>query len=122
LQWLRNPSEIKWDNLNNIRREESRYFWNKKNKYLEDKIHLLAMKDKNIIDKYRGMNEFQRGYQPRSNLLKDENGDLADYHNILNRWKNYFSQLLKVHRVNDVGHLEIHTADPLVPASSLTLP
>jgi hypothetical protein len=27
--------------------------------------------------------------------VKDENGDmLADSHNILNRWKNYFSQLL----------------------------
>jgi hypothetical protein len=32
--------------------------------------------------------------------VKDENGDLlADSHNILNRWKNYFSQLLKIHRV-----------------------
>jgi hypothetical protein len=28
----------------------------------------------------------------RSNLVKDENGDLlSDPHNILNRWKNYFS-------------------------------
>jgi hypothetical protein len=32
--------------------------------------------------------------------VKDENGDLlADSHNILNRWKNYFSQLLNVHNV-----------------------
>jgi hypothetical protein len=36
-------------------------------------------------------------------LSKDENGDLlADSHNILNRWKNYFSQSLNVHRVIDV--------------------
>jgi hypothetical protein len=29
--------------------------------------------------------------------VKDENGDLlADSHNILNTWKNYFSQLLNV--------------------------
>jgi hypothetical protein len=42
----------------------------------------------------------KRGRQCRSNLVKDENGDsLADSHNILNRWKNYFSQLLNVHRV-----------------------
>jgi hypothetical protein len=27
--------------------------------------------------------------------VKDENGDLADYHNILNGWKNY-SQLLNI--------------------------
>jgi hypothetical protein len=37
-----------------------------------------------------------------NNLVKDENGDLlADSHNILNRWKNYFSLPLNVHRVND---------------------
>jgi hypothetical protein len=36
-------------------------------------------------------------------LNKDENGDLlADSHNILNRGKNYFYQLLNVHGVNDV--------------------
>jgi hypothetical protein len=52
--------------------------------------------------------------------MKDENGDLlVDYHNILNRWKSYFSQLLNVHSVNDIRQIEIHTAQPLVPASSL---
>jgi hypothetical protein len=25
---------------------------------------------------FRGINEFKRGYQPISNLMKDENGDL----------------------------------------------
>jgi hypothetical protein len=35
--------------------------------------------------------------------VKDESDDLlADSHNILNRWKNYYSQLLNVHRVSDV--------------------
>jgi hypothetical protein len=43
------------------------------------------------------------GYQRRSNLVKDENGDLlADSNTILNRWKKYFSQLLNVHYVSDV--------------------
>jgi hypothetical protein len=52
----------------------------------------------------------KRGHQPRSDLAKDENGDLlADSHNILNRWKNYFSQLLNVHRVSDVRLIEMHT-------------
>jgi hypothetical protein len=46
--------------------------------------------------------------------VKDENGDLlADSHNILNRWKNYFSQLLNLHNFSDVR--QIHTAEPLVP-------
>jgi hypothetical protein len=48
--------------------------------------------------------------------VKDENGDLvADCQNILNRWENYFSQLLNVHRVSDVMQIEIRTAEPLVP-------
>jgi hypothetical protein len=32
---------------------------------------------------YRGINEFKRGYKPRSNFVKDENRDLfVDSHNI----------------------------------------
>jgi hypothetical protein len=83
------------------------------------KINELATnsKNKSIRDLYRGINEFKRGYQPRNNLVKDENGDLlADFHNILNRWKNYFSQLLNVHNVSDV--IEVHMAEPLVPGPS----
>jgi hypothetical protein len=65
---------------------------------------------------YERENEFKKGYQPRSNLVKDKKGDLlADSHNVLNRWKNYFSQLLNVHRGSDVRQIEIHTAEPLVP-------
>jgi hypothetical protein len=52
---------------------------------------------------FRGINEFKKGYQPRSNLVKDGNGNmLADSHNILSRWKNYFSQLLNVHKVSKI--------------------
>jgi hypothetical protein len=51
--------------------------------------------------------------------VKDENGDLlADSQNILNRWKNYFSQLLNVHNVSDIRQIEVHTAEPLVPGPS----
>jgi hypothetical protein len=65
------------------------------------------------------VNEFEYSSQYQSNLVKDENSDqLADSHNILNRWKNYFSQLLNVHRASDVRQIEIHTAEPLVPDPS----
>jgi hypothetical protein len=51
--------------------------------------------------------------------VNDDNGDLlADSHDILNRWKSYFSQLLNVHNVSDVRQMEIHTAEPLVPGPS----
>jgi hypothetical protein len=86
-------SEINGDNLNNIRRETSRHFRNKKRKYMKDKIDEFATnsKNKNIRDLYKCINDFKKGYEPRSRLLKDENADLlADSHNILNRCKNYF--------------------------------
>jgi hypothetical protein len=47
--------------------------------------------------------------------VKDENGDLlVDSHNILNKWKIYFSQLLNVHNVSDVRQIKVRTAEPLV--------
>jgi hypothetical protein len=49
LQWLQDPSEINRDNLNNVRREASRYFKNKKREYLKDKINELAMNSKDKV-------------------------------------------------------------------------
>jgi hypothetical protein len=52
-------------------------------------------------------------------LVKDERGDLlADPHKILNRWKNYFCELLNVHGVGGVRQTEIHTDEPFVPQPS----
>jgi hypothetical protein len=86
LQWLQDLSQIYWDNLNNIRREARRYFRNKRGEYLKDKINELGARSKkeNIRDLYRGINEFRNGYQPRTNSVNDENGDLfADSHSKL---------------------------------------
>jgi hypothetical protein len=61
----------------------------------------------------------KKGYQPRTHIVKDAKGNLvADCHSILTRWRNYFSQLLNVHRDSDVRQTEIHTAEPLVPEPS----
>jgi hypothetical protein len=50
--------------------------------------------------------------------VKDENGYLLeDSHNILNRWKNYFHQLLNMH-VSDVRQTEVHMAEPVIPGPS----
>jgi hypothetical protein len=77
--------------------------------YSKDKINEVETnsKNKNIRKTYRGIHEFEKNYVPRSNLVKDENGDLlADSHNIPNRWKNYFSQLLNVRGANEVKQTE----------------
>jgi len=68
---------------------------------------------------YRDISDFQKGYQPRTNIVKNQKGDLvADSHSILARWRNPFSQLLNIHEVNDVRETEIHTAKSLVPDPS----
>jgi hypothetical protein len=121
LQWLQDPSIINGDNLKNIRSETNRHVRNNKREHLKDKINELATTSKNNIRHlYRRINEFKKGYQPRSNLVKDESGDLlANSYNILNLWKNYFCQLLNANNVSDVRQTEIHTAEPLVPDHSL---
>jgi hypothetical protein len=91
---LQDPSEANEDNMSDIRREASGHFRHKKREYLKDKINELESnsKNKNIRDQYRGINEFKKVYKPRTNLVKDERGDLlADPHKILKRWKNYLS-------------------------------
>jgi hypothetical protein len=94
---------VNGDNMDNVRHEASRTFRTKKEEYLKNKINELETnsKNKNIRDLYRGINEFKKGYQPRTNMVKEENGDLlTDFHSILNRWNNYFCQLLNVMVMN----------------------
>jgi hypothetical protein len=124
MQWLQNPNQSNVDNLNNVRREASIHFRNKKKEYLKAKINKLETdsKNKNIRDLYRGINDFKKGYQPRNNVVKDEKGILvADSHSILDRRKNHFFQLLNVHGVNYVRQAEIHTAQAHWCLSSVTL-
>ena len=74
---------------------------------------------KNIKVLHRGNNYSKKGYQPRTNTVKVEKGDLVtDFHNILARWRKHFSQLFNVHGINDVRQTDIHTAEPLMPGPS----
>ena len=102
---VQNPSQSNVNNLNNVRCDASRHFRNKKKEYLKAKIEKLETnsKIKNVRDLYRGITNFKKGYQPRTDTVKDDTDDLfADSHSILARWRSCFSQLLKVHGVYDV--------------------
>jgi hypothetical protein len=104
--------------MNNIGHEASRHFGNKMKEYLKDKTKELAMssKNKNINGLYRGINEFKRDYQPISNLVKDENGNLlTKAHYILNKVEELLLSVMNVHSVTDVRQIEIYTAEPLIP-------
>ena len=54
MQWLQDPNQSNVDNLKNLRGEDSRYFRNKKKKYLKARIDELETNSKiKISDIYR---------------------------------------------------------------------
>jgi hypothetical protein len=117
MHWLQDPNHGNVNILNNVRHSASRHYRKKEGEYLSAKICELEIDSmiNNIRDVYRGIIDFKKGYQPRTNIVKDQKGDLVtDCHRILARWRYNFSQLFNVHGVNDVRQMEIHTAAPLV--------
>ena len=68
--------------------QDSTHFRNKEKEYLKSKIEELETNSKiKIITKlFRGINDFKKGYQPRTNIVKEEKGDLVpDSYSILAR-------------------------------------
>jgi hypothetical protein len=79
----------------------------------------FIIQNSNVTGICTSIKEIKKVYQPRTNLVKDEKGDqLADSHDILNRWRNHFCQLLNVRGVNDFRQMEMHIAEPIVPEPS----
>ena len=76
MQWVQNPSQSNVDNLNNVRHEASRHFRNKKKEYLKAEIEKLETNSKigNIRDLCKDISDFKKGNQPRTIVVKDENG------------------------------------------------
>ena len=71
MQWVQDPSQRNVGNLNNVRREARTLFREKMKAYLKAKIEDLETnsKIKNIRDLYRGISDFKKGYQPRTNIV-----------------------------------------------------
>jgi len=121
MQWFQDPDQSNVDHLNNVRLEASGHFRNKKKECLKAKFDELETnsKAKNIRDLYRSISDFKKGYQPRTNIVKDEKGDfVTESHSILPKWRNHFCQVLNIHRINDVRQTEICKAESLVPELS----
>ena len=53
--------------------------------------HETNSKIKTIRDLYISISDYKNGYQPITNIEKDEKGDLfTDFHSISVRWRNHF--------------------------------
>ena len=93
--WIQDRSQSNVDNTNNVRRNASRHLRNKKKAYLKAKIEELEtnIKVNNVRDLYRGINEFKKGYRPRTIIVKDEKGELvADPHSIMALGRQKYTQ------------------------------
>jgi len=67
----------------------------------------------------RDITDFKKVYEHRTNIVNKEKGDLVtDWHSILARWTNSFSQLFIVQGVGRVRQTAIPTAKPLLPEPS----
>ena len=61
-KWVQDPSQRNVDNLNNVRREASGHFRNKKKAYLKAKIEDLETNSniKNTRDLFRGISDLRK--------------------------------------------------------------
>jgi hypothetical protein len=92
LYWLHNPCQLNGYYLKNVLCQSKRTYRYKTGIYPTGKTKVLEINNwKQTVGLYRDIHQF-RDHKLRSNLLKDENGNLVVYiHNILNRCKIYFS-------------------------------
>ena len=92
----------------------------KRTEYLKAEIDELETNRKiNIIRVLcGGVNDLENCYQPGTNILKEEKGDMITAcHSIVVRWRNHFFHILNIHGVNGVRQTEIHR-EPFVPEPS----
>ena len=101
MHWLQDPNHDNVNILNNVRHSTSRHYRRKEGEYLKAKICELETDStiNNIRDLYRGISDFKKDYQPRTNIVQDEKRDLfADFQSMFARWKNHFSRTIECKR------------------------
>jgi hypothetical protein len=77
MQWLQDPNQRDIDNLNSVKREASRQFRKEEKEYLKPEIGEVEISSniKSSREFYRVIDDLKKGYQPITNIVKDEKGD-----------------------------------------------
>ena len=66
------------------------------------------------------INEFKKGYQPRTYAIKKHDSTIiAVTNSILSRWKQFFINLLNFNLITNHDGREIFTVEPVIPEPSL---
>lgn len=95
-KYIEKPTRRKRTDYEVFRRAANRIIRKKKRRYLN--IILKSEEDfrkNNLREAYKGINFFKKGFQPKSNLCKAQNGELlTEKERIMERWKEYFQEHL----------------------------
>ncbi|XP_068250251.1 uncharacterized protein [Palaemon carinicauda] len=97
LQALRDEGwreESRWENRN-----VNRVFIRKKRQKLNDEIDIIDENRKRgrIRQHYQGVRKIKRGYQARTQMIKDKDGEiLTRDEDVMKRWEQYFKELLNI--------------------------
>jgi hypothetical protein len=107
--------------IHTSRREASKHF-REKGRNINTKVDELETNIENVRDFYRGIIDFKKGNQRRTNIVNDEKLDLMTHththtythththtHSSLARWRDHFSQLLNMHGVNEVKQTDTYS-------------
>ena len=119
IKWLQDPNQINAEAYSELKRRTSSTFRSKKRVYMKEKINEIGKNNanKDVRNMYRGIREIRGGHQSRTDMIKDENGNLlGDTKSILNRWRNYFNNVLNINDREEGSFNEntIHTAEPFI--------
>ncbi len=69
-------------------------------------------RENNPREMYRGINNIRKGFQGKSQIMKDENGNLiTGERELVAQWGNYFNGLLNVNNDHAESEGDIHTAE-----------
>ena len=60
---------------------------------------------------YKGINKFNKGYQPMHLCTKDGDTIIADKISILSRWERFCSNLLDIYQSSSLEGSEIYTTE-----------
>ena len=90
-------SRAKSSNLRRLQREKKKVLQKKKRQF--DQRRIVEIENLHTINDtrkfYQAVNAEKRGFQPRTSMCRQKNGDLVcDENGVLDRWKEHFTELL----------------------------
>ena len=96
-QYTQRACRANKERYNELRRVSNRLIRRKKRKHFDEQLQQINQRlaSKNIRQAYKLINNVKNGYQPRTSLCKDKDGNIiSDIESVNKRWASHFEELL----------------------------